>query len=267
MSWRHSLTLAPVIPGFSESIDLTDNFLRPGQALKEPRAIVMNGTRIFTRGHRGGHSFAHDFDLWSFDLATMRVTALGGLGSWKANMAFAKNGDLFVVASDAQNRIRGRANVAKAPTGFVKSLLHKITGAGTRTAKVFSRDLNTDNAGKPVAKQKALAHPMDVAIYERKNGAKVFIAAMHSDRLGIVDASNKDPAKWKIRVLDIPRTKGSISTMAGPRGLALKSAIKGLGGDPGDRLYVLNRLDNSIAVVDPDAPCRNPPAVPVQSIR
>lgn len=254
VSWRHSLTLAPVVPGLTTRIDLVDDFGRPTEALQDPRAILRHGDRLFVLGYRGGHSFFHDFDLWAFDLRTLTISKLGELGTLKTNMAFAANGDLYVVGGEAQNQRRGIKDVAAAETGFVTSLLHRVTGAGTRSAKIRTRDLNTDASGKPVARERSLAHPQDVALLERGGQVeKVFVAAFHSDRVGVVVAKDPDPKKWAIRAIDVPVAAGSWTGMAGPRGLALKRAIPGLPGDPGDRLYVLNRVDSSLAILDPHA--------------
>ncbi|MFQ5505047.1 MAG: hypothetical protein ACE5F1_09665 [Planctomycetota bacterium] len=249
-SWRWSHDLRPVVPGVTERIDLTDGLLAPSKGLKEPRAIAVRGSTLFVLGFRGGHSFFHDFDLWGLDLTTLRWSWLGGLGTMKANMAFASSGDLFVVGADAQNQVSGRPQLAAIPTGFVRSLLHRVTGAGTGSARIQSRDLNADSSGKPVARSAALAHPMDVVLLEEGGKVqKVFVAAFHSDRVGIIDPRDPDPARWAVRVLDIPSI--GRAGMAGPRGLALKSAIPSLANDPGTRLYVLNHIDHSLAVLDP----------------
>jgi len=248
IAWLDATTLQPVVPG-AEWIPLVDG-LKPTKAIKEPRAILVRGNQLLVLGFRGGHTYVHDYDLWAFDLNKGQWSELGGLGTFKANMAFASNGDLWVVGGEAQNQLSGRPAVKAAPSGFVTSLLHKITGAGTSAAKTVTRDLDLDQNGQPVAKTAALAHPMDVALLE-DNGrvAKVFVAAMHSDRVGVIEPKTVDPKAWTVRAIDV--TAARAGSMAGPRGLALKRAITGLANDPGDRLYVLNRVDNSIAVIDP----------------
>jgi YVTN family beta-propeller protein len=51
--------------------------------------------------------------------------------------------------------------------------------------------------------------------------------------------------------IDIGVAPGSTNPRSGPRGLAIKYENSADPSDPGDRLYVMNRLDNSIAIVDP----------------
>jgi hypothetical protein len=251
MGWRFTQDFKPVAAGFGRIL-LTDSVSNPRQALKEPRAILWANGALLALGFRGGHSFFVDSDLWSFDVKTQRWATLGTLGSVKTNMAAASNGDLWVVGGDAQNSLVGVHSVAAAKTGFLTSILHKVTNPALSTAKVVTRDLNGDGAGNAVAKAKSLAHPMDVALFEQ-NGTveKVFVAAFHSDRIGTIVAKDPDPNKWTVRVSDVPVAKNSPNKMAGPRGLAIKYAIKNLAGDPGDRLYVLNRLDNALGVFDP----------------
>ncbi len=254
MSWRDGRTLLPVVPGAAERIYLVDSLTSVKAALKEPRAVAMVGSKLFVLGFRGGHSFFHDQDLWSFDFVTGRLSTLGGLGTQKYAMAAASNGDLWAVGGEAQNFLNGLKAVADVPTGFVTSLLHRVTGAGGQSPKTMTRDLNADSSGKPVKKEMALAHPTDVALMEKGGSVtKVFVAAFHSDRIGVIEPVGSNPAGWTIRKIDVSVARHSTNQMAGPRGLAFKRANPGLPGDPGDRLYALNRLDNSIAVLDPVA--------------
>lgn len=249
---RDARTLKPLAPGF-ERVDLVDDWSAPVEGVKEPRAIDRVGNSLFVLGFRGGHSFYHDFDLWSLDLKTLRIRKLGGLGTQKANFRADSKGRLWVVASDAQNQLRGLAAVAKAPTGFVKSLLHRVDAPGTASASVATRDLNLDVLGKPVDRARALAQPFDLALMEQNGEVrKVFVAAFGSDRVGVVDARDTDPAKWAIRAIALPLRAKSRSGMAGPRGLVFKAANPAVRGDPGPRVYVFNRLDATIVEIDPD---------------
>ncbi len=253
LAWVQAKSLLPVVPGYSERIPLLDSFQNPTQALRHPRFMAMGPQgNLHVLGFLGGHSWLHDSDLWSFDFKTRRASMLGGLGTCKTGMAFQKNGDLWVIAWDAQNQRVSEPVVAAAPTGFVKSLLHRIRGLGTSKVSVETRDLNLSSLGKPVSYQESLAHPMGIQVYEPKGGAvKIFVAAFHRDRIGVVLPGQASAAQWKVRGFSVPRAVGSGNPMAGPRGLALRYGIPGVPGDPGDRLYVMNRLDNSIAEVDP----------------
>jgi hypothetical protein len=253
LAWIQAKTLLPVVPGLSERIPLLDSFQNPTQALKHPRFMAFDPQGGFhVLGFQGGHSWLHDSDLWSFNFQRKQVSMLGGLGTCKAGMAFQKNGDLWVIAWDAQNQRISEPVVAAAPTGFVKSLLHRVRGLGTPKVSVETRDLNSDNRGKPVSYQASLAHPMAVAVYEPVGGPlKVFVAAFHRDRIGVILPGKVSALKWTVKGFGVPRASSSGNPMAGPRGLAIRYRIPGNPKDPGDRLYILNRLDNSIVEVDP----------------
>ena len=253
LAWIQAKSLLPVVPGWSERIPLFNSFQNPTQALKQPRFLAMGPKGgLFVLGFQGGHSWLHDSDLWSFDFQKQRASMLGGLGTCKAGMAFQKNGDLWVVACDAQNQRISEPVVAAAPTGFVKSLLHRIRGLGSSKVRVETRDLNQNRQGQPVSYKDSLAHPMAVAVYEPSKGPlKVFVAAFHRDRIGVVLPGQAPARQWTVRGFGIPKAPLSANPLAGPRGLALRYGIPGNPGDPGDRLYVMNRLDNSIAEVDP----------------
>ncbi len=253
LAWVQAKSLLPVIPGWSERIPLLDSYQNPRQALKHPRFMAFSPKGgLFVLGFHGGHSWLHDSDLWSFDFQKQQVAMLGGLGTCKAGMAFQRNGDLWVVAWDAQNQRVSEPVVAAAPTGFVKSLLHRVRGLGSAKVQVETRDLNQNVFGKPVSYGASLAHPMAVAVYEPRNGPlKVFVGAFHRDRIGVVLPGTVGASKWIVRGFGMPRAPGSSNPMAGPRGMTLRYRIPGNPGDPGDRLYVMNRLDNSIAEIDP----------------
>ncbi|MEZ5988848.1 MAG: hypothetical protein R3F30_06945 [Planctomycetota bacterium] len=252
VSWRDPLTLRPVVPGHSERIHLVDDFGNPGRAVRAPRAALVSGSVLHVLGFRGGDSFVHDVDLWSFDFATGKTTTLGGLGTIKPMMAMAANGDLWVLAWKAQNQLVGEPAVAGAPTGFTQSWVQRVSGLGGTAPQVVGRDLNTDGQGRPVPRPQALAMPTDLVLLEGSGGVeKVFFTAFGSDKLGVLEPKGANPQAWPLRVIPIPTTPGSRTVMAGPRGLALKPANPARPGDPGARLYVLDRIDQALCVVDP----------------
>ena len=256
MAWVHSLTLDPVVPNFY--LDLVDNLWAPTKGLKHPRRIMMVGTKLFVLAQRGSHinsPAGGQMDLYGLDFAKLQWHHIDKLGTVNFNMVAGRGGELYVVSGDAQNQLRGEKAVAGAPFGFLRSYLHRINGAATATPVVVSRDLNAvykTVAGTPVKREESLAHPHDVAIYEPGTGPrKVFVAAFNVDRIGVITDTHLAGAAWSVSRFDVPRAKNSSNPMAGPRGLALKYAIGNLHGDPGDTLYCLNRLDNSVAVIDP----------------
>jgi DNA-binding beta-propeller fold protein YncE len=254
LSWWYADTLAP-IGGNAMRMDLTSPWFSPAatKALKEPRALLVDGQRVFVLGHKGGNSSAFDHDLWSFDFATFQQHDLGGLGSINHGMVRARDGRLFTVGTLAQNHLVGESAVAAAPTGFVQSRLWVIQNPGTPGAVVRSRDLNRDSFGSIVGKNDALSQPTGVALQDSASGVvKVFVAGYHSDRLAVLHPLGPDPASWRRTTIQLPVDYGRGYVRTGPRGLAWKSANWSQTGDPGNRLYCLNQLDNSLSVIDPD---------------
>lgn len=257
-------------------------------ALKEPWTLAVACDRLFILGHKGGNTSFYDFDLYSEDLGGGTQRRLTGLGSTNWNMAFASNDDLFVVGAEAVNTgTFGETAVKDAETGFVESTLYWIQNPCSANPTIRRRDLNEKSllqqnpnqptetevgstsggsvssamgalvaqpAIGPVAKGQALAQPTDVVPFEVGGVVtKVFLVAYGSDRLGIVEpAAGTAPVQWKRRRVNLPQITGAAS-MTGPRGLALKTANPEQLSDPGARLYILNRLDQSVTVVDPVA--------------
>lgn len=254
-------------------------------ALKEPWTPAVACDRLFLLGHKGGNTVRYDFDLYSEDLGGGSPLRLSGLGSTNWNLTFTPGGDLYVVGAEALNASKiGETQVSQAATGFVQSTFYLVENPCTDAPTVHRRDLNlvpilvqnpgvvaasstvgpvssyglSSNGGEamiaqpstgPVAKSEALAQPTSVVAFQ----GKAFFTAMSSDRLGILEPDpTVNPVQWPRRTLDIP-TVGAAAAMAGPRGLALKEANASSPDDPGARLYVLNRLDQSVTVVDPVA--------------
>jgi|GEM_PF-1265601 len=132
--------------------------------------------------------------------------------------------------------------------------------AGAGTGEGFPIGMLSARAGAlvaqptigPVNKGQALAQPTDVLPFEVGGAVtKVFLVAYNSDRLGVLEpVAGVVPIKWKRRRVNIPQIRGSAS-MTGPRGLALKTANAEQELDPGARLYILNRIDQSVSVIDP----------------
>ncbi len=231
---------------------------------------------------KGGNTIQYDYDLYREDLAGGGTSLVAGLGSTNWNLAFADDENLFVVGAEAQNgSLVGEAQVAAAPTGFVESTFYWIEGPCSDSPTIHRRDVNLESklqqlpqaplapiaahtataiAGPtpipttgPVAKAKALAQLTDVVPFLVAGEVeKVFFTAFSSDRVGVIEpGAGVAPISWPLRRIGIAPIVGPVGSMAGPRGLALKAANPAAPGDPGDRLYVLNRLDSSVAIVDP----------------
>jgi len=283
----HALTLAPVSAGsermdaaLSAGADIDFDGVIDDLALKEPWAAAVSCDRLFLLGHKGGNTVRYDFDLYSQDLGGGNLRRLAGLGSTNWNLTFTRDGDLYVVGGEALNGSEiGESQVQSAPTGFVQSTFYLIEDPCTANPTVHRRDVNLvphvlqhpagvaagstvgpisshngemlilQPATGPVAKGQALAQLTDVAAL----AGKAFFTAYGSDRVGVLEPDPTiQPVLWKRRTIDIPTVTGAAS-MAGPRGIAAKTVNPDFSDDPGPRLYVLNRLDQSVTVIDPVA--------------
>jgi YVTN family beta-propeller protein len=222
---------------------------------------------------KGGNSPLYDFDIYRRSLGSGAVERWEGLGTSLFDMSFTPGGDLLLVGQEARNaELRNEPAVRDADTGFTRSLLHLIQDPCGAQPTVLTRDLNavagataTEEllypvssrgfelkvGSQPVAKSEALAQPTGAVAFEAPGGTKAFVAAFASDRIGVIDIDPAvAPASWGRRTIDIDVAAGSDNPMAGPRALALKASADGA---TGPRLYVLNRLDNSVTVIDPVA--------------
>ncbi|MCH9648248.1 MAG: hypothetical protein K0U98_08415 [Deltaproteobacteria bacterium] len=282
--WYNALTLDAVGPGLEvlpasvpTGQDIDFDSLDDEIALNEPHAILINCGKLFILGNKGGNERVvipainapvdpFDFDLFSADLTTGVRQAFGEIGTTNFNMAFSSAGDLYLVGAEAQNTtVRDEPVLAQEPTGFVKSMVYAVEDLCSGDATIHRRDLNLvpSTSGPPgmvpAAPAATIAQPTDVVLLE--NGGevdKVFVAGFNSDSIGIIVPDlTMAPDSWarrRIGIAPVTSTNPNRPTkaMAGPRGLALKRANAGQANDPGDRLYVLNRLDNSVTILDPN---------------
>lgn len=276
---------AEVASGQDLDFDTVDDFI----ALKEPWTPAVFCDRLFILGHKGGNSARYDFDLYVEPLAGGTPTAIANVGSTNWNMTFGADGHLYVVGAQSRNKnLLGESQVAAAKSGFVKSMFYLIEnpcdddpvihrrdinlrrfsaqiedhhqqapGSGTNpvTAKMASGPMSPGKmvvvqpATSAVPKSQALAQPTDLVVFDvAGEPTKVFFTAYGSDRVGVIEPSTTvAPINWPRRAIDLtPVTPGA---MAGARGIALRPASDD--GSVPARLYVLNRIDPSVSVLDP----------------
>lgn len=267
-------TVLPVLPAL-EMLDPTGGF-----GLKDPRAIafspVVAGTnnRMWVLNHRGGNDPAvYDFDLWGSNNTTTsagsgRATqpVLGGLGTTNFQMTFLPNGDLWVVGQRARNKDPQLGNLVLAigepihqsqvlaETGFVTSYVARVRNVNTAPTIDFL-DLNDVSQGTTTPPRQAstpVTQPTDVVAY--RDGSKIFVTGYNSDTLGVIRPTTGGPSTWGVTRMSVaPVSPISVlnptGAMRGPRGLALQA--RGTTPATGDRLYVYNRVENSVTVLDP----------------
>jgi DNA-binding beta-propeller fold protein YncE len=146
------------------------------------------------------------------------------------------SGDLYVANTEARNLVHFEPNVR---SHTVDNRVTRIT-IGTGGITPFDLNSNINYAVLPnlPALTNALAQPAGLVFDPA--GAFFYVAAFGSDRVAKVDASGTVLAR-----IEIGSTPGSIvdpRNKRGPRGLALLATA--------GRLYVLNRIANTISIVD-----------------
>jgi len=182
-----------------------------------------------------------DNDVVEIDTATLGITRyFPRVGT--VNFAVAArpaNGDLYVANTDARNLTHFEPGVRG---GFVTNEISRINiASGGVTRYDLNPNASYTNFPSLVDQTNALAQPTAIAF--GPSGNNFFITAFGSDRVALVDANSGGV----IARVDLnPNAPGSAAdprTKRGPRGLALK---------PGTALYVLNRISNTLTVVDPN---------------
>ena len=180
-----------------------------------------------------------DNDVAAINASNFSVSYYSHLGT--DNMGLAVNpvsGNLYVANMDALNLVYFQTTL----NGH--DVNNQITTVNVSNGQSQMFDLNPNvNYGQlpnPTALATALAMP--TAIIFEPTGRYLYIAAFGTDRIGIFDTTTNTVSSF----IEInPQALGSIAnpaTKRGPRGLALGSSA--------NTLYVLNRISNTISVVN-----------------
>lgn len=282
-------TLLPVINPATAHLEL----LTPGDptfGVRDPRAIAWapppagGGAyqdEVWILNFRGGNNpGVYDLDLWGTDdlvnavvNETSTLPTHGGFGTTNFNMAFARNGDLWVVGILARNRDPAltpsfidavgepiHQAMAVNETGFTVSFLARHTDLSNASLPPDFLDLNDSSQGAanpPTQAAVPVTQPTDVVVYGsgEPGGTRVFVTGFNSDTLAAVEPTAGAPATWTVHRIAAAHPTNAFSLanlggiMRGPRGLALKASTFG---SSRDRLYVYNRVNNSVTVVDPN---------------
>jgi YVTN family beta-propeller protein len=172
-----------------------------------------------------------DSDLAVIDasVASPFVSArVRGIGTHVGNMAFDPSTQrLFVANLEDINQVRFEPNLSGK---FQASRISILNAAVPTPAVVTTSDLNShvdfgNPAGSDSERVLSLALPTDVV---RQSDGTVYVAATSSARVGVLSSAGA--------------VTGRIGVGQGPTGLALDEARQ--------RLYVLNRFDQTLSVVD-----------------
>ncbi len=180
-----------------------------------------------------------DWDVFEFDAATRTVARrIETVGTTLFGMAErSQDGKLLVANTEALNTVRFEPQLRG---HFVDNRLSSIDLAtGAVTAVDLNAGIDYRQLPNPLARATSLAQPTDVALSPDQN--RTYVAAFGSDRVGLLDRTGRVLARIEIG------PNGGAGTVdpankRGPRALAHHPSA--------DVLYVLNRLANTVSVVD-----------------
>jgi hypothetical protein len=185
-----------------------------------------------------------DHDVAEISVETLRVTrTLSGAGMLLFDLALRPGtSDLWVANTEARNLVRFEPALRGHIADNRITRYHLTTG----TASILDLNPGVDYAllPNPTARERALAQPTSLVFHP--DGTTLWVAAFGSDRVARIDATSGlivDRVDLRREVLVDPPTQEE-SIVRGPRGLALDAARQ--------RLYVLNKLANTISVVATD---------------
>ncbi|HEX8178514.1 MAG TPA: SMP-30/gluconolactonase/LRE family protein, partial [Pyrinomonadaceae bacterium] len=171
-----------------------------------------------------------DVDLVALDARTATVTTsaeVRGIGTHVGNAVFdAGNNRLYVVNLESRNHVRFEPNLRGRFQQQRVSLVNFQPAGTTKTAVDLNAHINFSNpAGTDAERAKSLSLPADIV---RASDGTLYVAATGSNKVGVLSAAGS--------------VRRRIGVGQGPTGLALDEARS--------RLYVLNRFDESVSIVD-----------------
>jgi len=182
------------------------------------------------------HPEMPDRDLFVFDTTNDRlVEVVDTLGTLLYGLAIDSQERVFLTQTDARNEANGAAGTAGHGLAEMenRAFLNRVTRVdftgGAAAAPLFF-DLEPLPPAHPAAGQ-SRATPYAIQVSE--DDATLVVSAAHSRKLLTLDAATG-------------ALLGEVVTGRGPRGVALESVP----GGPPTRAWVLNALDNTVAVVD-----------------
>lgn len=171
-----------------------------------------------------------DVDVVDLDSHAATVTTnaeLRNIGTHIGNAVFdPSRNQLYVVNLEARNQIRFEPNVRGRFLQQRLSIINLQQSTPTTTTLDLNPHINFSNAaGTPAERAKTLALPADIV---RSTDGTLYVAATGSNRVGVLNAAGS--------------VRQRIDVGEGPTGLALD--------EPHERLYVLNRFDETVSIVD-----------------
>jgi DNA-binding beta-propeller fold protein YncE len=184
-----------------------------------------------------------DHDVAEIDVGSLTVTRyFTGVGTINLGLAVRPTtGDLFVANTNARNFVRFEPNVR----GHIVD--NRVTRITLADGVVAPLDLNPNIEYRvlpnPAARAIALAQPTAMAF--EPGGDMLYVAAFGTDRVARLDVSGNVLDRIDLRLATGSGANADPRGKRGPRGLALHTRWP--------YLYVLNRISNTLSVVDTSA--------------
>jgi len=188
-----------------------------------------------------------DFDVFALNAAATPATqkdVYAGVGTILYGLAVnPRSGNIYVANTEAINEVRFEGvREPGSDVSTVRGRLHeaRVTVIDPAAGSVVPQHLNKHIAYEKVStseRQRDRSLSMPVGIEVSADGKTTYIAAKGSDRIAVMDARKLEKGSFK------PSSRKHIKVPGGgPAGLVLDEARQ--------RLYVLTRFDNAIAVID-----------------
>ena len=179
-----------------------------------------------------------DNDVAEIDVASATLTRyITNVGTILLGLAVRPdNGEIYVANTDARNLVRFEP-VLRGHVVDNRVTRINVTD-GSRTFYDLNPGVDYATVSNLVALTNVLSQPSGIVFMP--DGTSFYVAAFGSDRVGHLDNSGNILAR-----IEIGNAAGSSSdprNKRGPRGLALNATAQ--------RLYVLNRIANTIAIID-----------------
>ncbi|MFL6514255.1 MAG: beta-propeller fold lactonase family protein [Chthoniobacterales bacterium] len=176
-----------------------------------------------------------DNDVAEINTTTLQVSRyFPHIGTLNLGIAVQPStGDLFVTNTDARNLVHFEPNLR---AHFVDNRVTRIASSnGVATISDLNPGTDYNTLPNPTAQSIALAQPMGIVF--DPSGTFAYVAAFGSDRVARINGTGTVTSR-------IDLSPGAINSRSkrGPRGLALDM--------PNGRLYVLNRISNTISVIN-----------------
>lgn len=216
--------------------------MKPGLPAPPKTSLIVDATDpAWTTGPNAAIRFTMpDNDVVEIDTATLAVTRyFPRIGTVNLGLAIRPgSGELFVAGTDARNLTKFEPALRSAFSTNQVSRINPANGAVTR----FDLDAGFNYSAFPSRQDQTNALAQPVAMAFGPSGANFYLAAFGSDRVAQINSTSGTIVD---RIELDPQAAGSVAnprTKRGPRGLALK---------PGAALYVLNRIANTISIINP----------------